>query len=153
MTKKQNDEPMRYPQFVIAVKDMGFDVDLDSEWVCVTKDNRFGMASVLGKVHRREQYTAWVSLSLDINEKQRRKLWFALCQFAATHPTDRSNNVILKAEVNGTDVYIKEYYRSTDSYVLTDRYVEADVFHKVDAGKISTRIMNKIGISFELEEV
>lgn len=153
MTKKQNDEPMRYPQFVTAVKEMGFDVDLDSEWVCVTKDNRFGMASVLGKVHRREQYTAWVSLSLDINEKQRRKLWFTLCQFAATHPTDRSNNVILKATINGTDVYIKEYYRSTDSYVLADSYAEADIFHKADAGKISTYIMNKTGISFELEEV
>lgn len=153
MTKKQNDEPMRYPQFVIAVKDMGFDVDLDSEWVCVTKDNRFGMASVLGKVHRREQYTAWVSLSLDINEKQRRKLWFTLCQFAATHPNDRAHNVVLKATINGIDVYIREYYRSTNSYVLTDKFVNADVFHRVDAGKVSTYIMNKTGISFELEEV
>lgn len=72
-------------------------------------------------------------------------------QFAATHPNDRTHNVVLKATINGIDVYIREYYRSTNSYVLTDKFVNADVFHTADAGKISTDIMNRTGISFELE--
>lgn len=93
----------------------------------------------------------WVTPSLSINEKQRRKLWFTLCQFAATHPNDRAHNVVLKATINGIDVYIREYYRSTNSYVPTDKFINADVFHVADAGKISTDIMNRTGISFEIE--
>ena len=153
MAKKQNDEPMRYPQFAKAIKNMGFDIDVDSEWICVTKDEYLGMTTVLGKVSRKEQYNVWITSSLSINEKQRRKLWFTLCQFAATHPNDRSHNVILKATINGIDVYIREYYRSTNSYVLTDKFVNADVFHVADAGKISTDIMNRTGILFEIEDL
>ncbi len=151
MVKTSTDEPMRYPQFVKAIKNMGFNIDVDTEWICVTKDEYLGMTTVLCKVSRKKQYNVWITSSLSINEKQRRKLWFTLCQFAATHPNDRSHNVILKATINGIDVYIREYYRSTNSYVLTDKFVNADVFHTADAGKISTDIMNRTGISFELE--
>lgn len=151
MVKLSTEEPMRYPQFVKAIKNMGFDIDVDTEWICATKDEYLGMTTVLGKVSRKEQYNVWITSSLSINEKQRRKLWFTLCQFAATHPNDRAHNVILKATVNDIDVYIREYYRSTNSYVLTDKFVNADVFHVADAGKISTDIMNRTGISFEIE--
>lgn len=153
MLEQPNETVMRYRQFVDAVKNLGFNVGVDSEWITVTKDNRFGMESVLGKVSRKEQYVAWISASLELDEKQHRKLWFVLSEFAATHPNDRVSNAILKATVNGSDVYIKEYYRSTSSYVLTDKYAKADIFHIADAGKISTDIMNKTGISFELEMV
>lgn len=153
MVKLSTDEPMRYPQFVKAIKNMGFDIGTDSEWICVSKDEYIGMTTVLGKVSRKEQYNVWITSSLSINEKQRRKLWFTLCQFAATHPNDRAHNVVLKATINGIDVYIREYYRSTNSYVLTDKFVNADVFHTADAGKISTDIMNRTGISFELESL
>lgn len=153
MVKLSTEEPMRYPQFVKAIKNMGFDVDVDPEWICVTKDECLGMTTVLGKVNRKEQYNVWITCSLSINEKQRRKLWFTLCQFAATHPNDRAHNVMLKATVNNIDVYVREYYRSTSSYILTDVRSKADVFHTADAGKISTDIMNKTGISFELEDV
>lgn len=144
---------MRYHQFVKAIKNMGFDIYVDPEWICVSKDEYLGMTTVLGKVSRKEQYNVWITSSLSINEKQRRKLWFTMCQFAATHPNDRSHNVVLKATINGIDIYIREYYRSTNSYVLTDKFVNADVFHTADAGKISTDIMNKTGISFELESL
>ena len=151
MLEQPNETVMRYRQFVDAVKNMGFDVGVDSEWITVTKSHRFHTDTVLGKVSRKEQYVAWVSVSLEIDEKQRRKLWLLLSQFAATHPNDRVSNAILKAEVNGSKVYIREYFRSTESYTLTDKYREADVFHISDAGKISTEIMNDTGISFELE--
>nr|DAL04072.1 MAG TPA: hypothetical protein [Caudoviricetes sp.] len=153
MVKLSTDEPMRYPQFVKTIKNMGFNIDVDSEWICVAKDEYLGLTTVLGKVNRKEQYNVWITLSLSINEKQRRKLWFTLCQFAATHPNDRAHNVVLKATINGIDVYIREYYRSTSSYALTNKYAKADIFHIADAGKISTDIMNKTGISFELEMV
>ena len=151
MVKTSTEEPMRYPQFSKAIKNMGFDIDTDSEWIRVSKDEYPGMMTVLGKVSRKEQYNVWITSSLSINEKQRRKLWFTLCQFAATHPNDRAHNVVLKTTINGIDIYIREYYRSTNSYVLTDRFVNADVFHTADAGKISTDIMNRTGISFEVE--
>lgn len=151
MVKLSTEEPMRYPQFVKAIKNMGFDIDVDTKWICVTKDEYLGMTTVLGKVNRKEQYNVWITSSLSINEKQRRKLWFTLCQFAATHPNDRAHNVVLKTTINGIDIYIREYYRSTNSYVLTDKFVNADVFHTADAGKISTDIMNRTGISFEIE--
>ena len=153
MLEQPNKTVMRYRQFVDAVKNLGFNVGVDSEWITVTKNNRFGMESVLGKVSRKEQYVAWISASLELDEKQRRKLWFVLSEFAATPPNDRVSNAVLKAAVNGSDIYIKEYYRSTSSYVLTDKYAKADIFHIADAGKISTDIMNKTGISFELEMV
>lgn len=151
MVKLSTEEPMRYPQFVKAIKNMGFNIDVDTEWICVTKDEYLGMTTVLGKVNRKEQYNVWITSSLSINEKQRRKLWFALCQFAATHPNDRAHNVVLKTTINGIDIYIREYYRSTNSYVLTDKFVNADVFHVADAGKISTDILNRTGISFDIE--
>lgn len=153
MLERPNETVMRYRQFVDAVKNLGFDVGIDSEWITVTKDNRFGVESVLGKVSRKEQYVPWITSSLCINDKQRRKLWFILCQFAATHPNDRAHNVVLKTTINGIDIYIREYYRSTNSYVLTDKFVNADVFHTADAGKISTDIMNRTGISFEIEDL
>lgn len=151
MVKTSTEELMRYPQFAKAIKNMGFDIDVDPEWIYVTKDEYLDLTTVLGKVSRKEQYNVWITSSLSINEKQRRKLWFTMCQFAATHPNDRSHNVVLKATINGIDVYIREYYRSTNSYVLTDKFVNADVFHTADAGKISTDIMNRTGISFEIE--
>ena len=151
MLEQPNETVMRYRQFVDAVKNLGFNVGVDSEWITVTKSHHFHTDTVLGKVSRKEQYVAWVSVSLEIDEKQRRKLWLLLSQFAATHPNDRVSNAILKAEVNGSKVYIMEYFRSTESYILTDKYREADVFHISDAGKISTEIMNDTGISFELE--
>lgn len=153
MVKLSTEEPIRYPQFVKAIKNMGFNIDVDTEWICVTKDEYLGMTTVLGKVNRKEQYNVWITSSLSINEKQRRKLWFTLCQFAVTHPNDRAHNVVLKATINGIDVYIREYYRSTNSYVLTDKFVNADIFHVADAGKISTDIMDRTGISFELENL
>ena len=153
MPEQTSSTVMRYPQFTKTIKNMGFDIDVDPEWICVTKDEYLGLTTVLGKVSRKEQYNAWVTPSLSINEKQRRKLWFTLCEFAATHPNDRAHNVVLKATINGIDVYIREYYRSTNSYVLTDRFVNADVFHVADAGKISTDIMNRTGISFEIEDL
>ena len=153
MLEQPNETVMRYRQFVDAVKNMGFNVDVDPEWICVTKDEYLGLMTVLGKVNRKEQYNVWITPSLSINEKQRRKLWFTLCQFAANHPNDRAHNVVLKATINGIDVYIREYYRSTNSYVLTDKFVNADVFHVADAGKISTDIMNRTGISFEIEDL
>lgn len=153
MVKSSTEELMRYPQFTKAIKNMGFNIDVDPEWICVTKDEYLGLTTVLGKVNRKEQYNVWVTPSLSINEKQRRKLWFVMCQFAATNPSDRAHNVVLKATINGIDVYIREYYRSTNSYVLTDKFVNADVFHIADAGKISTDIMNRTGISFELESL
>lgn len=153
MVKTSTEEPMRYPQFVKAIKNMGFNIDVDPEWICVTKDQYLGLTTVLGKVSRKEQFVPWVTSSLCINDKQRRKLWFTLCQFAATSPSDRAHNVVLKAIINGIDVYIREYYRSTNSYVLTDKFVNADVFHTADAGKISTDIMNRTGISFEIEDL
>ena len=151
MPEQTSGAVMRYPQFVKAIKNMGFNIDVDSEWICVTKDEYLGLTTVLGKVNRKEQYNVWITPSLSINEKQRRKLWFTLCQFAATNPSDRAHNVVLKATINGINVYIREYYRSTNSYVLTDKFVNADVFHVADAGKISTDIMNRTGISFEIE--
>lgn len=153
MVKTSTDEPMRYPQFVKAIKNMGFNIDVDTEWICVTKDAYLGLTKILGKVSRKEQYSLWISTDLCINEKQRRKLWFTLCRFAATHPNDRAHNVVLKTTINGIDIYIREYYRSTNSYVLTDKFVNADVFHIADAGKISTDIMNRTGISFEIEDL
>ena len=151
MPEQTSDTVMRYPQFVKAIKNMGFDIDVDPEWICVTKDQHLWLTTVLGKVSRKEQFVSWVTGSLCINDKQRRKLWFILCQFAATHPNDRAHNVVLKTTINGIDIYIREYYRSTNSYVLTDKFVNADVFHVADAGKISTDIMNRTGISFEIE--
>lgn len=151
MVKLSTEEPMRYPQFVKAIKNMGFDIDVDPEWICVTKDQYLGLTTVLGKVSRKEQFVPWATSSLCINDKQRHKLWFTLCQFAATRPNDRAHNVVLKTTINGIDIYIREYYRSTNSYVLTDKFVNADVFHTADAGKISTDIMNRTGISFEVE--
>ena len=153
MVKLSTEEPMRYPQFTKAIKNMGFNIDVDPEWICVTKDEYLGLTTVLGKVSRKEQYNVWITPSLSINEKQRRKLWFTLCQFAATHPNDRAHNVVLKTTINGIDIYIREYYRSTNSYVLTDKFVNADVFHVADASKISTDIMNRTGISFEIEDL
>lgn len=153
MPEQTSGTVMRYPQFTKAIKNMGFDIDVDSEWICVTKDEYLGLTTVLGKVNRKEQYNVWITPSLSISEKQRRKLWFAMCQFAATSPSDRAHNVVLKATINGIDVYIREYYRSTSSYVLTDKFVNADVFHTADAGKISTDIMNRTGISFEMENL
>lgn len=153
MVKTSTEEPMRYPQFSKAIKNMGFDIYVDPEWICVSKDEYLGMTTVLGKVSRKEQYNVWITSSLSIDEKQRRKLWFTICQFAATHPNDRAHNVVLKTTINGIDIYIREYYRSTNSYVLTDKFVNADVFHTTDAGKISTDIMNRTGISFELESL
>ena len=153
MLEQPNETVMRYRQFTKTIKNMGFNIDVDSEWICVTKDEYLGLTTVLGKVNRKEQYNVWITPSLSINEKQRRKLWFAMCQFAATHPNDRAHNVVLKATINGIDVYIREYYRSTNSYVLTDKFVNADVFHTADAGKISTDIMNRTGISFEIENL
>lgn len=153
MVKTSTDEPMRYPQFAKAIKNMGFNIDVDPEWICATKDQSLGLTTVLGKVSRKDQYVLWITNSLCIDDKQRRKLWFALCQFAATRPDDRANNVVLKTTINGIDIYIREYYRSTNSYVLTDKFVNADVFHIADAGKISTDIMNRTGISFEIENL
>nr|DAS36815.1 MAG TPA: hypothetical protein [Caudoviricetes sp.] len=153
MVKTSTEESMRYPQFAKAIKNMGFDIGTDSEWIYASKDEYLGMTTVLGKVSRKEQYNVWITPSLSINEKQRRKLWFTLCQFAATHPNDRAHNVVLKTTINDIDIYIREYYRSTNSYVLTDKFVNADVFHTADAGKISTDIMNRTGISFELESL
>ena len=50
MLEQPNETVMRYRQFVDAVKNLGFNVGVDSEWITITKDNRFGMESVLGKV-------------------------------------------------------------------------------------------------------
>ena len=78
MVKTSTEEPMRYPQFSKVIKNMGFDIDTDPEWIRVSKDEYPGMMTVLGKVSRKEQYNVWITSSLSINEKQRRKLWFTL---------------------------------------------------------------------------
>lgn len=43
MVKSSTEEPIRYPEFVKAIKNMGFNIDVDPEWICVTKDEYLGL--------------------------------------------------------------------------------------------------------------
>ena len=38
MLEQPNETVMRYRQFVDAVKNLGFNVGVDSEWITITKD-------------------------------------------------------------------------------------------------------------------